>query len=171
MKSLYLLRHAKSSWDDNFASDRERPLNARGEKSAPLMGQRFCQRGENIDLILSSPAKRARDTAALFASECRYLVDEILLNEALYFLGPGSIEELIRLQSSRQSSMMLVFHNPDITTLVNSLDYRFHIDNVPTCGLLKFDCDIKCWSEWSPGCNRFEYYDYPKNISNEVVRS
>ena len=169
MKTLYLLRHAKSSWADPGKSDKERPLNSRGKHNAPLMGQRFSLRGESVDLIVSSPAKRAHDTAKLFAAQCDYPRDKVEVAEALYFLGNGSIEELIRQQRSEVGGLMLVFHNPDITSFSNSLDYELYIDNVPTCGLIRFECDIDDWHQWSPDSTSFEYFDYPKNSSEQVV--
>ena len=149
--------------------DKQRPLNSRGKQNAPLMGQRFNSRGETVDLILSSPAKRAHDTAKLFAGQCGYPHHEVEVAEALYFLGKGSIEELIMQQESEVGELMLVFHNPDITSFSNSLDYEFHIDNVPTCGLQRFECDIEDWNQWSRDSTRFEYFDYPKNTSDQVV--
>jgi phosphohistidine phosphatase len=169
MKTLYLLRHAKSSWADPGMDDRHRSLNARGKQNAPLMGQRFYTREESVDLVLSSPAKRAHDTAKLFAGQCGYPHHEVEVAEALYFLGSGSIEELIKQQGPEVGALMLVFHNPDITSISNSLDYEFHIDNVPTCGLLRFECDIENWNHWSSDKTRFEYFDYPKNTSGQVI--
>ena len=136
MKTLYLLRHAKSSWDDSALSDRERPLNTRGNKNAPQMGKRFFQRAERVDRMLSSPAKRALTTAQLFAGGCGFDKDRIIVAEDLYFSGGGSIENLICEQDDSADALMLVFHNPDITSLANSLDYSLHIDNVPTAGLV-----------------------------------
>ena len=171
MKTLYLLRHAKSSWADPGMGDKQRPLNARGKQNAPQMGQGFNLRSESVDLVLSSPAKRAHDTAKLFAAQCGYSHEEVEIAEALYFLGDGSIEELIKHQQSEVRALMLVFHNPDITSFSNSLDYELNIDNVPTCGLLRFECDIDDWHQWSRDNTRFEYFDYPKNPSEQPVRN
>ena len=170
MKTLYLLRHAKSSWDDRSLADRERPLNERGRQSAPKMGKRFRDRGESIDLILTSPANRAATTAELFADTCGYAADNIEIAEDLYFSGRGSIEALIRAQDDSVESLMLVFHNPDITSLANSLDYNLYIDNVPTAGLVCFSCGIGKWSDFDRDITRFEYFDYPKNASDDVQR-
>ncbi|MEM7564650.1 MAG: hypothetical protein AAF353_16620, partial [Pseudomonadota bacterium] len=107
--------------------------------------------------------------ARVFAREIQYPDIQIAQSESLYFLGAGSIEALIAEQENTMTSIMLVFHNPDITGFSNSLDYEFHIDNVPTCGLLKYACDIESWADWSASSARFEYYDYPKNPSDRVV--
>ena len=169
MKILYLLRHAKSSWNNPGLGDKQRPLNSRGKQNAPQMGERFKSRGETLDLVLSSSARRAHDTAKLFTAECGYPHQKVEIEEGLYFLGNHSIEELIRQQGDSVQALMLVFHNPDITSFANSLDYELTIDNVPTCGLLRFECDIEDWSQWSRDSTRFEYFDYPKNTSDEPV--
>jgi len=168
MKSLYLLRHAKSSWTDSGLGDKQRPLNSRGQQNAPQMGDRFKLRDETVDLILSSPAKRAHDTADLFAQQCG--CEQIEIAESLYFLGNRSIEDLIQQQDAGVGALMLVFHNPDITSFSNSLDYELHIDNVPTCGLLCFECDLDDWRHWSRDTTRFIYFDYPKNTSEPMLR-
>ena len=134
-------------------------------RDAPLMGGRFRENDRNPDLILTSPAFRARRTAELFAEACGYSVEKIVEESELYFLGAQSIEDIIVSQDEQNQSLMLVFHNPDITNFVNSVDAAMRIDNVPTCGLVKLVCDIQHWRDWSRSNTRFEYFDYPKNIS------
>jgi phosphohistidine phosphatase len=170
MKSLYLLRHAKSSWSDQGLSDQKRPLAGRGLRDAPAMGKRFQERGESLDHIVSSPAQRARSTAELFAQNCGFDPGAIEIEPDLYFLGSGAIEEVILRQDDRLMSVMLVFHNPDITQFVNSIDYEFHVDNVPTCGLIRLNCDVVQWRDWSRSNCAFDYFDFPKNQSGDVVR-
>jgi phosphohistidine phosphatase len=171
MKSLYLLRHAKSSWSIPGLGDQQRPLNNRGSSDAPMMGQRFKQRGEHLDHIVSSPALRAHTTAELFAQACGFESDAIEINADLYFLGNGSIEDVILAQDDALKSLMLVFHNPDITHFANSIDYDFHVDNIPTCGLIKLSCDIAQWRDWSRGNTVFDYFDFPKNEAKVVQHS
>lgn len=171
MKSLYLLRHAKSSWSEPGLGDQQRPLNKRGLHDAPMMGERFRERGERLDHVVASPALRARTTAELFAQHCGFSAESIAIEADLYFLGSGSVEEVIQQQDDRVQSLMLVFHNPDITQFANSIDYDFHVDNVPTCGLIKFNCDIAQWRDWSRGNSAFDYFDFPKNDSGEVLRA
>jgi len=170
MKSLYLLRHAKSSWAEHGLSDRERPLAKRGLHDAPMMGERFHSRGEHLDRVISSPAVRAHTTAQLFCEACGFPAQDIETESDLYFLGSGSIEEVISNQDDERQALMLVFHNPDITYFANSFDVGFRIDNVPTSGLLRLDCDIAQWSNWSRENTVFEYFDYPKNLSGDVIR-
>ena len=170
MKNIYLLRHAKSSWADGSLSDAQRPLNDRGRRDAPEMGARFAARGETLDRVLSSPALRAHTTAGMFCEACGYPAADIVVEPDLYFSGSGSIADLIRAQDDSVRSLMLVFHNPDITHFANSIDYGVRIDNVPTCGLVKLIGDIAQWRDWTPDDTDVEYFDYPKNQSAEVVR-
>ncbi len=170
MKLLYLLRHAKSSWAENGLSDRERPLAKRGLHDAPMMGERFKARGENLERIISSPALRAHTTAQLFAEAGGFPSENVVVEDDLYFLGSGSIGDVILSQDDQLQSIMLVFHNPDITHFVNSIDYEVSIDNVPTSGLVKLDCDIAHWCDWSSASTAFDYFDYPKNLSGDVIR-
>ena len=169
MKSLYLLRHAKSSWAEHGLSDRQRPLAERGLRDAPLMGERFSARGEHLERIISSPALRAHTTAQLFAEAIGFPCSDVVVEDDLYFLGSGSIGDVILSQDDQLQSIMLVFHNPDITHFVNSIDYEVNIDNVPTSGLVKLECDIVHWRDWASASTRFDYFDYPKNLSGEVV--
>ncbi len=169
MKSVYLLRHAKSSWSDNSLSDKERPLNQRGRCDAPDMGRRFAERDEKLERVVSSPAVRAHTTAELFCETCGFAPGEIVLDDDLYFLGSGSIEDVILRQDDGFQSLMLVFHNPDITWFANSIDDDVCIDNIPTAGLVKLVSDTKHWQDWSRAKSEFEYFDYPKNISGAVI--
>ena len=170
MKLLYLMRHAKSSWSEPGLGDQQRPLNSRGLRDAPAMGERFASRAERLDLLVSSPALRARQTAEMFAEASGYHGHDMAIDDGLYFLGRGAIEAAIRAQVDSAQALMLVFHNPDITDFVNSIDYDFRIDNMPTSGLVRFDCEIERWSDWSPDTAAFNYVDYPKNESGAVLR-
>ncbi len=129
------------------------------------MGDRLRARNEYPDLILTSPALRARCTAELFANACGYSPEMIVEEAELYFSSTRSIEGIIVNQDDRYRSLMLVFHNPDITQLVNSIDAAIRIDNIPTCGMVKLVSDIDRWRDWSVSNTRFEYFDTPKRIS------
>jgi len=170
MKTLYLLRHAKSSWSNSLLSDKDRPLNARGLRDAPDMGSRFGERGESLDRVMTSPAQRALSTARLFCEACGFPPQDIAVEPDLYFSGSGSITDLVLSQDDRLRSIMLVFHNPDITRFANSIDYELRIDNVPTCGLIRIVSDIAQWRDWSPDNSTIEYFDYPKNETGDPLR-
>ena len=115
------------------------------------------------------PTEAPRYAAELFAQQCGYEANAIEIEPDLYFLGSGSIEAVILAQDDRLERLMLVFHNPDITHFANSIDYEFHVDNIPTCGLIKLSCDIAQWRDWSLGNTGFDYFDFPKNDA-EVVQ-
>ena len=170
MKTIYLLRHAKSSWDDSSLSDKDRPLSPRGLRDAPDMGARFAARGESVERVLTSPAVRAHTTARLFCEACGFPPGDIVVESDLYFSGSASIGDLLLAQDDAVRSLMLVFHNPDITYFANSIDYSVRIDNVPTCGLVKLVSDIAQWRDWDVDNTDFDYFDYPKNQSGDVIR-
>ena len=165
MKTVYLLRHAKSSWSNPELEDLERPLNKRGNRNATFMGEHFAASEQIPDLLISSPALRARSTARLFAEACGFPSSEIIEQPNLYFAGTGAIESTITGQDDQYQSMMLVTHNPDITTFVNSIASAPRISNVPTSGLVKLVSDICHWRDWSGAEAQFEYFDYPKKFS------
>ena len=165
MKTVYLLRHAKSSWSSPELDDLERPLNKRGMRNATAMGERFGESEHLPELLISSPALRARSTAVLFASACGFPVEKIVEQPNLYFSGTGAIEDIIASQDDRYQSLMLVLHNPDINAFVNSISSAPCINNVPTSGLVKLFSDIYHWRDWSSSDAQFEYFDYPKKGS------
>ena len=169
MKTLYLLRHAKSSWENPGLTDQLRPLNSRGKRNAPLMAERFVKRGETIDFIITSPAERARATANAFVKACGLSGQQLAEVPGLYFRGLRAFETAIKSDNGAANALMLVSHNPDLTGFSNSLDRDWHIDNVPTCGLLRFESDINSWQDWSPASCYFVYYDYPKNPDTKPV--
>lgn len=166
MKTLYLLRHAKSSWDNPELKDFERPLSKRGLKDAPVMGERFQARGDELNCIVSSPAVRAKSTAKLFADAIAYPHDEIASNPELYFAGSGMFLKAASLLDDDCAEAMLVGHNPAITDFANLLA-NAGIENIPTCGLVKMTLDIDDWSDIEPGSATLVEFDYPKKQTSE----
>jgi phosphohistidine phosphatase len=162
MKTLYLLRHAKSSWDFPHLSDHDRPLNNRGRNDAPLMGEQLAKRNIKPDLILSSPAVRAITTATLVAKEIDYDLDKIEIKERAYHADPAELLAIIQETPSRVEGLMLVGHNDGMTDLVNQLSPTY-IENVPTAGVVSLSFDTSSWKEVSPQNARFNFFDYPKN--------
>ena len=161
MKTLYLLRHAKSSRDDPKLRDFERPLAKRGLDDAPVMAGRFMDRDSSVACIISSPANRAKATAKIFATNIGYPVDEIISNPELYFAGTGMFLKAASLVDDYYDSAMLVGHNPAITEFANMMA-NVEIDNVPTCGLVEMNIPIDSWSEVSTGVATLVEFDYPK---------
>ncbi len=161
-KRITLLRHAKSSWKDASLADRDRPLNRRGNKSAPDMGKRLAELGVRPSLLLTSPAKRARETARLIARELNYPLEFIQSESDLYLATPETILQVVARQDNGFNDVMLFGHNPGITELANRLGDR-NIDNVPTCGMVGIELDVKEWTEIVAADGKTVFFDYPKN--------
>ncbi len=161
MKQLYLVRHAKSAWDNPSLSDIERPLNKRGLKNAPDMADRLEALGTKVDLIISSPANRALTTAQYLASAIGYDKQQIKQQPSLYFEGTSSMLTAIKGTSSDIQSLMLVGHNPDMTSLFNSL-CGHQTYNMPTCAIASIQFD-KNWSQIEYNDGIIIKYDFPKN--------
>ena len=162
MKTLFLLRHAKSSWDYPKLRDFERPLAARGEREAPIMGGRFRRRESSVDCIISSPAVRARSTAILMAEAIGFPVEDVISNPDLYFCGTSMYLKAASLVDDDYDSVMLVGHNPTITDFANEMADA-DIANIPTCGLVELSLPIDHWSEISRGDSTLVEFDFPKN--------
>lgn len=165
MKTLSLMRHAKSSWKDPSLADHERPLNKRGKRDAPRMGKRLAQASICPDLIITSTAVRARTTAEKIAAEIGYPTAHIMMDESLYLAGMSGILELIHALGDANNHVMLFGHNPDLTELVNLLTDS-HIDNVPTCGIVHIRFDTTSWSRVGTVRAQLIGFDYPKRIAD-----
>ena len=169
MKTLYLLRHAKSSWAQPDLQDFDRPLNERGLADVPLMAARFRQRGSTVDCILASAALRTRSTAALFAQAIDFPAENIVEERGLYFVGPDAYLQAVRGLHDSCAAAMLVGHNPTITEFVNSMAQAGgggtgggSIDNIPTCGLVELKLAVGTWAATDFGSAELVEFDYPK---------
>ena len=145
MKTLFLVRHAKSSRDDPTLADKERPLNDRGRRDAPRMGERLASQTVNPDLILSSPALRALATAEIIAEKLDYGIKNIVVDERLYAATPEDVLKVIRELGERWKRVMLFGHNPEFAELAHRLSST--ITDMPTCAVAEFAFDIKSWSD------------------------
>lgn len=161
MKTLYLVRHAKSSWDDPTLPDFDRPLNGRGKVNAPFMGKLLKERQIKIDLILSSSAKRAKKTAEIFAKELNYDIHHIVFEESIYEASVPVLLQLIQKQDDAVEDMMLFGHNPSLTDFVNLLTDSW-IDNIPTTGVCAIHFQIKHWQDIKPKSGTLHFFEYPK---------
>jgi phosphohistidine phosphatase len=162
MKTLLVVRHAKSSWDRIDQPDIERPLNDRGKKDAPDMAQRLKEKNIKIDLFVSSPAKRAKKTARLFAEEYKVDKEDILIQEDLYEPALNNFYNVVAALSDKEDVVALFSHNPGITEFVNSLT-NVRIDDMPTCGIFAVSAPINTWQEFKEAEKQFLFFDYPKN--------
>lgn len=144
MKTLFLVRHAKSSRDDATLADKERPLNDRGQRDAPKMGERLADRDVKPDLILSSPARRALTTAEIIAKKLDYKVKDIVVDERLYAATPDDLLDVIHKLADKSKRVMLFGHNPELTELAHRLSSK--ITDMPTCAVAEFAFDVRTWS-------------------------
>lgn len=164
MKTLYLMRHAKSDWSDPSLSDYNRPLKKRGEKNAPEMGERMKERNVLPDLVISSGANRAFTTAKVVSDSIGYNTKSIVKNDELYFASVHEIVEIVKGTDDSVSSLMLFGHNPGFTDTSNFLVDAF-IDNIPTAGYVKIEFEVNNWGEIDQHKGRLIQFDYPKNKS------
>jgi phosphohistidine phosphatase len=162
MKTLLLVRHAKSSWDQPGLSDAERPLNERGKKDAPEMAARMKEKGITIDRFVSSTAKRARRTARYFAEEFGQSKEDIKLVEDLYLATPSAFESVVSKLDDHYNTVALFSHNPGITDFASSLT-NVRVDEMPTCGVFAVQAETASWSGFQQAEKKFLFFDYPKN--------
>lgn len=161
MKTLYLIRHAKSSWEDLDLSDPERPLNERGQRDAPRMGKRLKEKEVTPDLMLSSPAVRALITCQVIAGVLGYPEENIQTDKRLYHADEDDLLAVLRELNDNLDMVLIFGHNPGLTVFANSL-LNEHILNVPTCGIVCGQLKIKSWKDSKPGCGKLEFFDFPK---------
>jgi len=143
MKTLYILRHAKSSWDDANLTDFERPLNLRGERAAPFMGKLMRERGLIPDRLISSPAIRARQTAELVRAAAK-LEAEITHDQRIYEATAGTLIEVIGEIDEAYNATMIVGHNPGMEGLIHLLTGK--IASMRTASLAVVELDVIAWN-------------------------
>ena len=162
MKTLTLLRHAKSSWKDTSLSDRDRPLNKRGERDAPEMARRIAAAGIRPSLIVSSPAVRAWTTARIVADAIGYPREFLQRDKRLYLASVNGILDVIVAQDNGFNNLMLVGHNPGFTDFANFLVPGL-TNNIPTAGVVSVQLDTDDWSLYDRPGVELVLYDFPKN--------
>ena len=145
MKTLVLVRHAKSSWDHAGTPDHERPLNHRGRRDAPDMGRRLRERGLLPDEIRSSTAVRARATAVAIAGQFGIEPEAVVLDERLYGSSPDTILGVVGELDDSVATVMIVAHDPGLSDL--AFDLSGTIEHMPTCAVAEFQFDVERWSE------------------------
>ena len=165
MKTLYLVRHAKSSWENAEGGDHARTLNERGRKNAPEMAARLKKRAVMLARLITSSATRARETGAFFASGLEIADASVLVEAKLYGASAPDWLRLIQSLDESWNSVMMIGHNPTLTELANGLG-RIDISNVPTCGILECRYRGEFWGNFGEQASELEIdFDYPKNTS------
>jgi phosphohistidine phosphatase len=160
MKSVLLVRHAKSSWDFDV-EDFERSLNHRGKTDAPVMAKRLINKEIQIDVFISSPAKRALSTAALFAEAFEVKTETIFIVPSLYEPAVQAFYTAINSLDDIYKITAVFSHNPAITDFANQLT-SVRVDDMPTCAIFAVKADIKSWKEFTLAPKQFWFFDYPK---------
>ena len=160
MKTPFLIRHAKSSWDVTAVPDKDRPLDNRGKRDAPKMGKRLAKRDVTLDLILSSPARRALTTAEIIAKKLDYKLKDIVVDDRLYAGAADDLLKVIQKLGDKLESVMIFGHNPELTELAHRLSSE--ITHMPTCAVAEFKFNANSWSSIGKAKLAKVALDYPK---------
>lgn len=164
MKTLLIVRHAKSSWSVASLNDFDRPLNERGKKDAPVMAQRLLDRKIIIDRFVSSPAKRAKKTTELFCTAYHKNISDILYVSALYQATPEVFFQVVEQLDDEFNCVAIFSHNPGITAFVNLLVENTSIGDMPTCSVFAVQINISKWKEFKKAKKNFLLFDFPKVV-------
>ncbi|HQQ97031.1 MAG TPA: histidine phosphatase family protein [Cyclobacteriaceae bacterium] len=160
-RTLLLIRHAKSSWDNPDLADFDRPLNERGLRDAPRMGERLNQRDINPDIIISSEAVRAMETAKVLAHRLQYAERKIVADSKLYHADEETLLHHVHRIPDEHRIAILVGHNPGLTEFAALLLEDFEED-IPTCGIVAITFPVDSWKKVLPQTGRMKFFDYPK---------
>ena len=162
MKTIYIIRHAKSSWDDPSLDDFSRPLNERGEKDATRMGKRLKEKEFTVDLMISSPAERSLKTCKAIAKILEYPKEKIREEKKLYHAGDTQILTVLKAIKDPNDIVVIFGHNPGLTEFANSLLNQM-ITNIPTAGVVGGKLNIHSWKDIKSGCGEMLFFDFPKS--------
>ncbi|SNT15628.1 phosphohistidine phosphatase [Ekhidna lutea] len=161
MKSLYLIRHAKSSWSFDL-DDHDRPLGKRGRKDVHKMGQHLLQNQPVPDILISSTASRALYTALHICDHWGLDEGRIKLDQGLYHAGASEILQIV--QKAPECERLAIFgHNPGFTNVANAMA-NLDFDNVPTCGVVGINFNIRYWKDVKFGEGMLNFFYFPKGI-------
>jgi len=166
MKTVFLIRHAKSSWDYPELRDFDRPLNKRGFRDAPFMAQMLSKKIPSPDKLVSSPAKRAITTAGYFAEAFGLTVDDVRQEQGIYEAYAQELLYIIQHLDSAWDTVCLFGHNPGFTNLANQFAKDF-ISNIPTCGIAQINGDISNWKDFQRDKVRLRAFYYPKQFQQK----
>lgn len=162
-KELFLVRHAKSSWDYPGLSDIERPLNERGLSDAPKMARHMSKRGFRPDLLISSPAARALTTALFFKKQLDMDGEDLWVRDQIYEAPVSAIFDLVKTLPENINAAAVFGHNPCFTLFANHFKGG-GFANIPTCGVVHLRADIDAWPEFSPKSAEVIAHYFPREI-------
>lgn len=163
MKTLLIIRHAKSGWDNPSLADFDRTLTERGKGDAAMMAKRLISSSVKIDGFVSSPAKRAKKTAKIFMKENGKDEKDLLLIPSLYEASVKDYYQVVENLDDKNDTVAIFAHNPTITDFINSLECS-PIYNMPTCAVFALKIKTDFWKEFSEAEKEFLFFDYPKNV-------
>ncbi len=161
MKTLFLIRHAKSSWAFDLG-DHDRPLGKRGRKDVIKMGQHLKVHQPKPEILISSTASRAFYTALHICDQIGIDEGQIRLNKDLYHAGSSEILEVIK-KAPNCERLAIFGHNPGFTSVANALA-NLNFDNIPTCGMVGINFDVKYWKDVDFGTGMLSFFYFPKEI-------
>lgn len=161
MKKIYLIRHSKSSWSEPGMDDFDRPLNKRGKTTLPYMAGRLKAFKIKPDLILSSPAKRAKKTAQAIADGVGYDKSKISFQDSLYDSSYTSYRYLLDSLDDALNSIFIIGHNPTITEVGERLSGAI-LTNMPTCSIVCIEFDVESFKDIEENSGKVLFFDYPK---------
>lgn len=162
MKQLIILRHGKAEQDTMAKDDYDRVLTERGRKNAAAMGSYILKRSGVPDLILSSSARRAHETAILAAMSIGYQEEEIQTDQNLYFAPARWAMNVLSKLPDHADSCLYVGHNPGVTNLIN--DLGVNLDNLPTCSAACFEFNVDAWVDISVERANFRWLKLAKEL-------
>ena len=168
MKKLWIVRHAKSSWSHHGLADHDRPLNGRGKRDAPAMGQIILENYIVPDVLITSTAKRARATCKQFRKAFGIDKNQVVKTRELYHASVAACIETIMSIDNEFDSAAIFGHNPTFTYLIHELTGQGP-DNLPTCGCALVSSDAVEWKDFEAGNCRLEQLIFPKQFIRENV--
>jgi len=160
-KTIYLVRHAKSSWSDASLRDIERPLNKRGLRDAPFMAKMLKGKGIVPDRIVSSPATRAFTTAGFFAEEFEISREDIVVKKSIYEAYTHEVMTVIQALNNEDNIVFVFGHNPTFTALSNMFSKEY-IANKPTCGISQITSTVEDWAQFNETTAQRTAFYFPK---------
>jgi phosphohistidine phosphatase len=164
MKTLLLIRHAKSSWTNIGQTDFNRPLNDRGIKDAAEMAERLFAENILIDTFITSTANRALTTCKAFADAYKKDNGEIILIDKLYHAPPHVFYEVIKDLKDDMHNVAIFAHNPGITELASTITGKVKLIDMPTCGVYALQIDTDSWQDFATAEKEFMFFKFPKEV-------
>ncbi|HXB39330.1 MAG TPA: histidine phosphatase family protein [Bacteroidia bacterium] len=164
MKTLILVRHAKSDWGNDTITDLFRPLNTRGYSDAQILAKQLAQKISPPQLWLTSPAIRAYSTGLLFAEAFNYDTEKLVINKKIYEAGVKTLQSIVTTVITDNIETAFMFgHNPGFTKFFNQFSDAF-ADNIPTCGVISLSNDVLSWKDFLNTKIKNDFYLYPKEF-------